>query len=112
MLVAILTMVALVGAVFLSTPAGAQAPILRVQYIVPTDQLVSLFDLLSLQQQVLKNYGKCYQLELSRAQGTPFLVAAMAAGEADVAFLAYNSFASAVIKGVVPGGLTIIANDF
>jgi len=111
-LVAILTMVALVGAVFLSTPVGAQVPILRVQYIVPTDQLVSLFELPSLQQQVLKNYGKHYKLELARAQGTPFLVAAMAAGEADVAFLAYNSFASAVIKGVVPGGLTIIANDF
>jgi hypothetical protein len=57
-LVAILTMVAWVGAVFLSTPVGAQAPLLRVQYIVPTDQLVSLFELPSLQQQVLKNYAE------------------------------------------------------
>ena len=91
---------------------GAQAPTLRVQYIVPVDQLVSLFDIPQIQQTVLKNYGKRYKLELSRAQGTPFLVAAMAAGETDIAYLAYNSFASAVIKGVVPGGLTIVASDF
>ncbi len=56
--------------------------------------------------------GKRYRMELTRAQGTPFAIAAMAAGEADVADLAYNSFASAVIKGVVPGGLTIVGNDF
>jgi NitT/TauT family transport system substrate-binding protein len=76
------------------------------------DQVVSLFDIPQIQQTVLKNYGKRYKLELSRAQGTPFLVAAMAAGETDIAYLAYNSFASAVIKGVVPGGLTIVASDF
>ena len=61
---------------------------------------------------MLKNYGKRYKLELVRSQGTPFVIAAMAAGEADVASLAYNSFASAVMKGVVPGGLTVISADF
>jgi sulfonate transport system substrate-binding protein len=93
-------------------PARAEPPLLRVQYIVPVDQVVSLFDIPALQQSVLKNYGKRYKLELGRAQGTPLLVAAMAAGELDLAFLAYNSFASAVIKNVVPGGLTIVASDF
>jgi ABC-type nitrate/sulfonate/bicarbonate transport system substrate-binding protein len=107
-------MIALAAAVVvaLPPPAAAQAPTLRVQYIVPTDQLVSLCEIPTFQQSVLKHLGKRYRLELSRAQGTPFLVAAMAAGEADVAYLAYNSFASAVIKGVVPGGLTIVASDF
>lgn len=94
------------------TPATAQTPTIRLQYIVPTDQLVSLFEIPQLQQTVLKNYGKRYRLEMTRAQGTPIAVAAMAAGEADIAYLAYNSFASAVIKNVVPGGLTIIGNDF
>jgi ABC-type nitrate/sulfonate/bicarbonate transport system substrate-binding protein len=83
-----------------------------VQYIVPVDQMISLFDIPQIQQTVLKNYGKRYKMELGRAQGTPFLVAAMAAGEADVTFLAYNSFASAVIKNVVPGGITIVGSDF
>ncbi len=109
-LMAVVTIVA--GHVLLPTPAAAQVPTLRVQYIVPVDQLISLFDIPSIQQNVLKNYGKRYKMELTRAQGTPFAVAAMAAGEADVTFLAYNSFASAVIKGVVPGGLTIVGNDF
>jgi sulfonate transport system substrate-binding protein len=104
--------IALAIAAALGPPAAAQVPTLRVQYIVPTDQLVSLFEIPTFQQTVLKNLGRRYKLELSRAQGTPFLVAAMAAGESDVAYLAYNSFASAVIKGVVPGGLTIVASDF
>ncbi len=109
-LMAIITIVA--GHVLLPTQAAAQVPTLRVQYIVPVDQIISFFDMPSIQQNVLKNYGKRYKMELTRVQGTPLAVAAMAAGEADVAFLAYNSFASAVIKGVVPGGLTIIGNDF
>src|SRR5262245_57943193 len=106
-------LIATVGHLYAAAPAAAQAPpVLRVQYIVPVDQVISLFDIPALQQTVLKNYGKRYKLELGRAQGTPLLVAAMAAGEVDVSFLAYNSFASAVIKNVVPGGLTIVASDF
>src|SRR5262249_9344771 len=93
-------------------PAQAQVPVLRVPYIGPNDQVISLFEIPAIQQNVLKNYGKRYKLELGRAQGTPLLVTAMAAGELDVAFLAYNSFASAVIKNVVPSGLTIVASDF
>jgi len=106
------TLLVLGGSLPGPAPVGAEAPTLKVQYIVPVDQVVSLFDIPQIQQTVLKNYGKRYKLELSRAQGTPFLVAAMAAGETDIAYLAYNSFASAVIKGVVPGGLTIVASDF
>ena len=112
LVVALLTLTATVGHLLAAAPAAAQAPVLRVQYIVPVDQVISLFDIPALQQSVLKNYGKRYKLELGRSQGTPLLVAAMAAGELDVAFLAYNSFASAVIKNVVPGGLTIVASDF
>ena len=111
-LIVVLATTLLAGHVLRPTPATAQVPTIRVQYIVPTDQVVSLFDIPAIQQSVLKNYGRRYKMELGRAQGTPFLVAAMAAGETDIAFLAYNSFASAVIKGVVPGGLTIVASDF
>jgi len=110
--VAVVMLTASTGHLLVPIPAAAQVPILRVQYIVPVDQIVSLFDIPAIQQTVLKNYGKRYKVELGRAQGTPLLVAAMAAGETDIAFLAYNSFASAVIKNVVPGGLTIVASDF
>ena len=112
-LAALLTMLtATLGPLLAAAPATAQVPMLRMQYIVPIDQVISLFEIPAIQQNVLKNYGKRYKLELGRAQGTPLLVAAMAARELDVAFLAYNSFASAVIKNVVPGGLTIVASDF
>jgi len=111
-LMAVLTIIALAGQMLLPATARAQVPTIRFQYIVAADNLISLFDIPSIQQAVLKNYGKRYKMELSRAQGTPFVIAAMAAGETDAALLAYNSFASAVIKGVVPGGLTIIGTDF
>ena len=111
-LVMVMMLVALAGHTILPPALTAQAPPIRVQYIVPVDNLGSLFDVPSFQQNVLKNYGKRYRLELSRAQGTPLVVAAMAAGETDVAYLAYNSFASAVIKNVVPGGLTIVGAEF
>ena len=107
-----LLLVGLVGGAGWPTPAAAQVPTLRVQYIVPVDNLGSLYDVPAFQQNVLKNHGKRYKLDLSRAQGTPLVVAAMAAGETDLAYLAYNSFASAVIKGVVPGGLTIVGAEF
>jgi NitT/TauT family transport system substrate-binding protein len=110
--VTIVMLLALAAAAIGPTAATAQVPTIRVQYIVPVDNLGSLFDVPSFQQNVLKNYGKRYKLDLSRAQGTPLVVAAMAAGEADVAYLAYNSFATAVIKGVVPGGLTIVGAEF
>ena len=112
LLVTLAMLIAAAGHLFPAATCHAQVPVLRVQYIVPVDQVISLFDIPAIQQNVLKNYGKRYKLELGRAQGTPLLVTAMAAGELDVAFLAYNSFASAVIKNVVPGGLTIVASDF
>ncbi len=111
-LMAVIMIMALAGHILLPTPAAAQVATIRLQYIVPVDNLISLFHIPSIQQNVLKNYGKRYKMELTRAQGTSIAVAAMAAGEVDVADLAYNSFASAVIKGVVPGGLTIIGADF
>src|SRR5499426_315810 len=112
LLVTLVMLGAAAGHLFPAGTAHAQVPVVRVQYIVPIDQVISLFDIPAIQQNVLKNYGKRYKLELGRAQGTPLLVTAMAAGEADIAFLAYNSFASAVIKNVVPGGLTIVGSDF
>ncbi len=108
----VVMLIASTGHLLAPSPAAAQVPVLRVQYIVPVDQIISLFDVPAIQHSVLKNYGKRYKMELGRAQGTPLLVAAMAAGETDIAYLAYNSFASAVIKNVVPGGLTIVASDF
>ena len=111
-LMAVITIITLAGQILLPAPATAQVTTVRVQYIVATDNLVSLFEIPSIQQNVLKNYGRRYKMELTRVQGTPFAVAALAAGEADVALLAYNSFASAVIKGVVRGGLTAIGNEF
>ena len=111
-LLVVITLIALTGISFPPAPAAAEVAAIRLQYIVAADQLISLFDIPSIQQNVLKNYGKRYKMELMRAQGTPFIVAGMAAGEVDVAALAYNSFASAILKGVVPGGLTVISTDF
>lgn len=92
--------------------AGEEMPNIRVGWVVPTEQLVSLMAIPHIQQTVMKGITKNYKLELIRFQGTPQAVAALAAGEIEIASLAYESFTRAVINNVVPGGLTIIATDF
>jgi len=112
-LIAVIVVIVLTGQILLPASAPAQVTTIRLQYIIPAEQLISLFDVPQIQQSVLKNYGKRYKMELMRSQGSPLVIAAMAAGEVDVGGgLAYNSFASAILKGVVPGGLTVISSDF
>lgn len=91
---------------------GGEAPNIRVGWVVPTEQLVSLMAIPHIQQTVMRGINRDYKFEQIRFQGTPQAVAALAAGEIEIASLAYESFTRAVINNVVPGGLTIIATDF
>jgi hypothetical protein len=44
---------------------------------------------------VMRHYGRSYTVETVRFQGTPPMITALAAGELDIADLAYSSFALA-----------------
>ncbi|MEM0049092.1 MAG: PhnD/SsuA/transferrin family substrate-binding protein [Candidatus Bathyarchaeia archaeon] len=130
-IVAIIIVVVVAGALysyFALMPAPAPAPspappptppppppptpvTIKAGYIVPAENIISLFEIPFFQENVLENYGKKYTVDLLRLRSTPDIVAALAAGELHVGHLALISFASAVVRDVVPSGLIIIAGD-
>jgi sulfonate transport system substrate-binding protein len=63
-------------------------------------------------QNVLKNYGKSYTLDMTFTRGTPEAAALLAAGQADVATLSGPAFATIIVKDAVPNGLTIISDNY
>jgi sulfonate transport system substrate-binding protein len=63
-------------------------------------------------QNVLKNYGKSYTLDMTFTRGTPEAAALLAAGQADVATLSGPAFATIIAKDAVPNGLTIISDNY
>lgn len=65
-----------------------------------------------LKENVLKNYGKSYTLDMTFTRGTPEAAALLAAGQADLATLSFSAFATVIAKGAVPQGLTIISDNY
>lgn len=65
-----------------------------------------------MKQNVLKNYGKSYTLEMTFTRGTPEAATLLASGQADVGTLAFSTFATAIAKNAVPGGLSIISDNY
>jgi NitT/TauT family transport system substrate-binding protein len=65
-----------------------------------------------LKQNVLKNYGKSYTLDMTFTRGTPEAASLLAAGQADVATLSSPAFATIIVKDAVPGGLTVISDNY
>jgi sulfonate transport system substrate-binding protein len=63
-------------------------------------------------QNVLKNYGKAYTLDMTFTRGTPEAAALLAAGQADIATLSGPAFATIIVKDAVPNGLTIISDNY
>src|ERR1700724_2907653 len=55
-----------------------------------------------LKQNVLKNYGKAYTLEMTFTRGTPEAAALLAAGQADLATLSSAAFAPLIPKNAGP----------
>ena len=65
-----------------------------------------------MKQNVLKNYGKSYTLDMTFTRGTPEAASLLAAGQADLATLSFSAFATIVSKDAVPGGLTIVSDNY
>lgn len=93
--------VALVGLVSLvvagiSPPVSAQAPLkIRIGWVVAPAQLTPmLFE----KKEILKHYGKSYTVEPVHFRGSTPQITALAAGELEIAALAYSSFPLAVLN--------------
>jgi NitT/TauT family transport system substrate-binding protein len=100
---------------FLSrTPAVAAVPNIRYATgggIGPNEMETIIF-LDHLKQNVLKNYGKSYTLEMTFTRGTPEAASLLAAGQVDMGTLSVPAFATMVLKDAVPGGLSIISDNY
>src|SRR5947209_16697189 len=51
-------------------------------------------------------------VDMTFTRGTPEAGTLLAAGQADMATLSFAVFATAVLKNIVPGGLTIISDNY
>ncbi len=65
-----------------------------------------------LKENVLKNYGKVYTLDMTFTRGSPEAAQLLAAGQVDIATLSSPAFAVAIVKDAVPDGISIIADIF
>lgn len=65
-----------------------------------------------MKEKVLKRHDKDYTVRMTFTRGTPEAAALLAAGQADMATLAFSTFATAILKDAVPGGLTIVSDNY
>ena len=74
--------------------ASAQQPLkVRIAWVVPVANWASI---IYEKKDLMTHYGKTYTVEPVHFAGTPPMITALAAGELDIADLAYSSFALAV----------------
>ena len=85
--------VAAVSLALTASIADAAPTKIRVSFVVPVGNWMSL---VYEKKDLMKNYGKTYEVEVTRFQGTTPMITALAANELDIADLAYSSFALAV----------------
>lgn len=65
-----------------------------------------------MQKNVLKGYGKDYVVDMTFTRGTPEAGTLLAAGQADMATLSFAVFALSILKQTVPGGMTIVSDNY
>jgi NitT/TauT family transport system substrate-binding protein len=91
------------------TPAKAEPTKIRIGYdTIPLHIIPVIFRMPELQ----KHNGKEYTLEFFRFKGSPLQVQALAAGEVDIAALAFSTFATAITTAKLPiKGIADLAQD-
>jgi NitT/TauT family transport system substrate-binding protein len=99
---------------FLSKRASAAA--VNIRYAtgggIGPNEMETIIYLDYLKQNVLKNYGKSYTLDMTFTRGTPEAATLLASGQVDLATQSFATFATAVSKDAVPGGMTIISDNY
>jgi len=94
---------------------AAAAPV-KIRYAtgggIGPNEMETIIFLDYLKQNVLKNYGKAYTVDMTFTRGTPEAATLLASGQADLATLSFSAFATTIAKNAVPGGLTIISDNY
>jgi sulfonate transport system substrate-binding protein len=95
--------------------ARAQSPV-TIRYAtgggIGPNEMETIIFLEWMQKNVLQYYGKEYVLDMTFTRGTPEAATILAAGKADMATLSFSIFATTVLKEAVPGGLTIVSDNY
>ena len=103
---------------------GLGAPYIRVARAAPVtiryatgggigpNEMETVIYLPWMQQNVLQGYGKDYSVDMTFTRGTPEAATLLAAGQADMATLSFAVFATSVLKQIVPGGMTIVSDNY
>jgi sulfonate transport system substrate-binding protein len=65
-----------------------------------------------LKENVLKNYGKAYTLDMTFTRGSPEAAQLLAAGQVEIATLSSPAFATTISKNAVPDGISIISDIY
>ncbi|MGH7008647.1 MAG: hypothetical protein ACRED7_09615, partial [Stellaceae bacterium] len=101
---------ACIAATFVCAALSAQAdPVkIRLSYVVPVANWSSL---LPTKPELMTHLGKSYTLDVTRFQGTPPMITALASNQIDIGDLAYSSLALA-IQNAGLDDLRIISDDF
>jgi NitT/TauT family transport system substrate-binding protein len=76
------------------------------------NEMETLIYLAWMQKNVLKGYGKDYTVDMTFTRGTPEAGTLLAAGQADMATLSFAVFATAMLKSIVPEGMTIVSDNY
>jgi ABC-type nitrate/sulfonate/bicarbonate transport system substrate-binding protein len=104
--------------------AGLAAPFVRSVRAAPVtiryatgggvgpNEMETLIYLDWMQKNVLKRYGKDYVVDMTFTRGTPEAATLMAAGQVDMATFSFAVFALSVVKQTVPGGVTIVSDNY
>src|SRR5262245_40504788 len=100
----------------MSALRGASAAPVTIRYAtgggIGPNEMETIIYLDYLKENVLKNYGKSYTLEMTFTRGTPEAATLLASGQADLGTLAFSTFATAIAKNAVAGGLSIISDNY
>lgn len=95
---------------------GAQAAPVNIRYAtgggIGPNEMETIIFLDYLKQNVLKNYGKSYTLDMTFTRGTPEAASLLASGHADLGTLAFSTFATTIAKNAVPDGLIIVSDNY
>src|ERR1043165_2141849 len=99
-----------VGASMGGLPSASAAPV-TIRYAtgggIGPNEMETIIYLDYLKENVLKNYGKSYTLDMTFTRGSPEAAQLLAAGQVQIAALSSPAFATTIAQDAVPDGLKI-----
>jgi NitT/TauT family transport system substrate-binding protein len=91
-----------------TSSARAQPLLIRTSYVVPISNWAPF---IVAKKDLAKHWGKTYNMEAVRYQGTPPMITAMSNGELEIASLAYSTLGIAIANAGI-SDLRVVSDEF